>query len=386
MSPLSIKLNNLGISISFGERKPLKKSPEANQRKPRKYYVYSHTDADGSIFYIGKGTKHRAWSSHRHPVWKRYVNERLGGIWKVEILVDNLSEQQADELEAEWISHLGSSLVNWVNPGRDIDHEALERFHTLRRANKLFVAETRGLEKTSPSEAIHRYQTALEKLREYDDIVVERGLIAELTDGFKCGEPEILDRLTLCLIQQGRGAEALEQAERYFSEYPDALRMSIGQRIQKRVQKKSKANTNSNQSRTVKKPLFKRPKEAVLAPRIEAKKADQKRPGYHNGKHFTYYIQDINDLMREGKNDAAEDLLLSLIAATERESKKDDLAPPPYYVHRLAILYSKMKREDLELEILERYENLVKTLPGNKTPSARLVQRLSSLRAQFEEA
>ncbi len=32
-----------------------------------KFYVYSHTDKDGAVFYIGKGKGERAWEkSNRH--------------------------------------------------------------------------------------------------------------------------------------------------------------------------------------------------------------------------------------------------------------------------------------------------------------------------------
>ena len=45
--------------------------------KCREFYVYAHRDNKGAIFYIGKGTGKRAWSQDRHPVWHRYVKERL---------------------------------------------------------------------------------------------------------------------------------------------------------------------------------------------------------------------------------------------------------------------------------------------------------------------
>jgi len=45
----------------------------------RDYYVYVHRDAIRNIFYIGRGNGRCAWSVDPHPVWKKYISERLGG-------------------------------------------------------------------------------------------------------------------------------------------------------------------------------------------------------------------------------------------------------------------------------------------------------------------
>lgn len=126
-------------------------------------------------------------------------------------------------------------MVNWVNAGRDVDLEALTTFHRLRDANRKFVDETRSMEKAAPDEAISRYRQALIKLEEYEGLTLERGLIAELCERSKYGEPKILDRLTLCLTSVGRQLEAKEAAERYFERFPDARASSIGERVIKRV-------------------------------------------------------------------------------------------------------------------------------------------------------
>jgi len=93
--------------------------------KRKDYYVYAHRDLSRNIFYIGKGTGRRAWSKDRDIVWKRYVNERLGGQYEVEILTNNLSEPEAESLECELINEHGHNLVNWTNPGRQFDYPAI---------------------------------------------------------------------------------------------------------------------------------------------------------------------------------------------------------------------------------------------------------------------
>lgn len=214
-------------------REPLVSDPDVRQD----YYVYFHKTSRGEIFYVGKGTGERAWSKDRHPVWKKYVCERLDGHFEVEIARDGLSEDEAEKLEWDLICEHGENLVNWVNPGRDFDYEAIKKYHKLRNKNRKFVDETRQLEKNDPEEAAERYRRALAAMREYEAITKERGLIAELSGGPDWGDPNILDRLTLCLIRAGKPNEAIAESDRYFSDFPSAIRLSMGKKISKRIEK-----------------------------------------------------------------------------------------------------------------------------------------------------
>lgn len=203
----------------------------------RDYYVYFHKTVRGDIFYVGKGTGERAWSTDRHPVWKKYVFERLNGQYKVDIAHDGLSEQQAEKLEWSLICEHGQNLVNWVNPGREFDYEAIDRYHKLRNENRKFVDATRRVEENDYVGAAERYRRALKAMREYEAITRERGVVAELGGGPDWGDPNILDRLTLCLIRAGKPEEAIAEADRYFSEFPSVLTLSMGEKISKRVEK-----------------------------------------------------------------------------------------------------------------------------------------------------
>lgn len=204
--------------------------------KRKDYYVYVHRDSLGNIFYVGKGTGRRAWSKDRDIVWKRYVDERLGGQYEVEIIRSNLSEPEAEGLEWNLITEHGKSLVNWVNPGRQFDYADIERYHALRDANRLFIAKIRRLDKKDPAQAVTQYREALDRLREYENIVLERGLVAELAAGPKHGEPTIIDRLTLCLTKLDRADEAITEGERYFEEFPFDRNLSAGQRALERIE------------------------------------------------------------------------------------------------------------------------------------------------------
>jgi hypothetical protein len=201
------------------------------------YYVYLHLDKVGKIFYVGKGTAKRAWSKDRHPVWLKYVNERLNGDYIVEIFKDRLTEEDALEVEDQLIAEYGKQLVNWTNPGRNFDYQALEEFHRKRDANRAFVEETKKIEATDPTSAIERYLTALDRMREYESLTLETGHVAELRVRADRGDPNILNRLTICLQKLNRYSEMFEQAEKYFEDFPSSKEISIGKQIVKRIKK-----------------------------------------------------------------------------------------------------------------------------------------------------
>jgi len=71
-----------------------------------RFYVYSHVrKTDGKCFYIGKGTGDRYKLSHRrNQHWHRIVNKH--GFESI-ILVNNISEEKAFELEAEFCKQIG---------------------------------------------------------------------------------------------------------------------------------------------------------------------------------------------------------------------------------------------------------------------------------------
>lgn len=242
---VSTRLTNLGIEISLGtsERpKPLTPAKDADQTNPRKAYVYAHMDDGGNIFYLGKGEGRRAWSTDRHPLWRRYVEKHLGGKYQVRILKDNLSVQEAEEVEAEWIAQCSDSLVNWQNMGRDTDFQALDRYHRLRDANRSLIQQAKARERIDLAEAAQVYVQAIEAIAQYASISYEKGLVGKLLDEEaqdfgRSGEIEALDRLTMCLVKLNRSAEAASNVDRYFATYRRDLQLSAAQRIDKRIKK-----------------------------------------------------------------------------------------------------------------------------------------------------
>jgi hypothetical protein len=218
----------------------LEPSPAVDQSSPRRSYVYGHCTEQGVLFYIGKGVGRRAWSADRHPLWHRYVERHLAGKYSVTILADDLSPEDAEEREADWISQEWSTLVNWINVGRKTDFKALDRCRNLRNANEELAATARVLEKSDAEQAITLYRQALANIESYARIQPEQGLLGQLIEEERhengiSGQLEVLDRVTLCLCRLNRGAEAAALANDYFEKYRADRKLAASERIIRRV-------------------------------------------------------------------------------------------------------------------------------------------------------
>jgi len=100
-------------------------------------------------------------------------------------------------------------------------------------------------------------------------------------------------------------------------------------------------------------------------------------PGYYLGKHYTEYVETVNELKRAGELEKAEQLLLELIKAVESESKAEKFGVAPWYYEQLAIIYRKRKDYSKEIKILERFARQ-RHAPGASTP--KLLERLQKAR------
>lgn len=210
-----------------------------HQSREKRYYVYFHKDLQGNIFYVGKGTRRRAWSKYRHEIWKIYVQNHLQGQYIVEIYKDQLTERKAEELENELIEKYGKQLVNWINMGQEYDLDAIERRNQLMNDNEILIEEARSIEKINPDHAIEIYRIALKNLRKYMSICCHKNSLLEQLQAEmpKTGGWIILDRLTLCLVRMKRYDEAIMEAEKYFNDFPGVLNIKAGEQIRKRIEK-----------------------------------------------------------------------------------------------------------------------------------------------------
>ena len=80
--------------------------PLRGYSEERIFYVYFHKRPDGSVFYIGKGSKKRAWQKKdRNKHWRNVVDKHGG--FDVDIVKTELTEQEAFNLEVELILQYG---------------------------------------------------------------------------------------------------------------------------------------------------------------------------------------------------------------------------------------------------------------------------------------
>lgn len=91
----------------------------------RGYYVYAHKNSHtNEVFYVGKGRGRRAWDKKSRPqTWQEKITS-LRNAWTVEILMDDLSELEAFQLEHEKVVEYGGPARNGgkltnVVPGGD---------------------------------------------------------------------------------------------------------------------------------------------------------------------------------------------------------------------------------------------------------------------------
>jgi hypothetical protein len=71
-------------------------------RKPSRFYLYAYLRADGSPYYIGKGTRGRAWAPHDHG------RVRVPDKSRIVVLCEGLSNEESLEQEQGWIAHYGT--------------------------------------------------------------------------------------------------------------------------------------------------------------------------------------------------------------------------------------------------------------------------------------
>jgi HIRAN domain len=105
---------------------------------------------------------------------------------------------------------------------------------------------------------------------------------------------------------------------------------------------------------------------------------DKPTTGRVRGRHYTDYVENVRELRRSDKNEAAERLLLELVDAIEEESSVLGTGVAPWYYEQLAVIYRKRKDHIAEVAVLERYASQPHA-PG--AGPAKLSERLTKARS-----
>jgi hypothetical protein len=100
------------------------------------------------------------------------------------------------------------------------------------------------------------------------------------------------------------------------------------------------------------------------------------KAGYLNGRHYSAYTDAVRSLKKANRYDEAVALLRQLVQATEAEARADRCGVAPWYYEQLAIIFSKQKRPDDELAILERYDSCPKAPGAGPSKLAGRLQRV----------
>jgi hypothetical protein len=191
-----------------------------------RYYVYAHVDTHGEPFYVGKGTGRRAYSKDRDEIWRYYVDYHLGGDYRVEILHDGLSENDALWLEEAKITELGAQLTNRVNFGAPFDMEAFELRKSLKAQRGELKSQAMRLAQEDPKRCIELYQQAYELHKKECRIELERGLRAQLQteldskNGLRFADVGLVKLFVGDLMVQERYQEVIDLAEDFARTWP----------------------------------------------------------------------------------------------------------------------------------------------------------------------
>ncbi|MDO8273559.1 MAG: hypothetical protein Q7U82_16820 [Gammaproteobacteria bacterium] len=219
MSGITIKANSLGtISFEMGE------GASVDQHcKPGKFYVYTHKDKDGTVFYVGKGTGDRAHTRERSPEWLEYLGTRSDGTFLVEIVRDGISEEDALEIEDAVMKTHGGTIINRVNPHAPYDSTKFRAYcEAQRRFKDALKSATNSLKCKEFENAIPEFEAAysyhLEMARNANyNLGARNGL--KSTAFVYHPTSALADGYSMVLAKTGRNRELIAFAERYFQDY-----------------------------------------------------------------------------------------------------------------------------------------------------------------------
>lgn len=190
----------------------------ADLAKDPRFYVYVHQDLAGRIFYVGKGTRDRAWVGERDILWSHYVQTRLKGQYEVRIVAHGLTEEDALAREAKLMAELADQVVNRQNMGRAIDLEMHAQIMAINQQRD--DAYARGTASIDPAEKVRVFKQALEHHRSASRMSCETGIVGELLRELPLGYMGLLDSLVRAQIDLGDAVSADATLDDYVASFP----------------------------------------------------------------------------------------------------------------------------------------------------------------------
>lgn len=219
MSGITIKADSSGhISFEMGE------GAAVDQHcKPGKFYVYTHKDKDGTVFYVGKGTGNRAHSRERSPEWLEYLDKRSGGKFSVEIVRDGISEEDALEIEDVVMKMHGGTIINRQNAHAPYDSTKMLAYCKAQKCFSEALRRAADFQKAKEfDKAISEFEAAyahhLDVVRNADYDLGARNGLKSTTFAYH-PTSALADGYSMVLTKAGRNHELVAFAERYFRDY-----------------------------------------------------------------------------------------------------------------------------------------------------------------------
>lgn len=185
---------------------------------PRGSYVYVHEDEQGRPFYVGKGIQDRAWVYGRDPLWEHYVRTRLGGRYRIRILVDGVDDREALRLEEEAMAKYGDTLVNRQNFHRGLNMEVHRQLEHWRGQRDRLHAQAK-LE-GEPVKRLELLKAAMQAHDVQAGLVSEPGLVGEILRELPAfGHASLLDDVVSTFLDVGDVEGARKTLDGYVQRY-----------------------------------------------------------------------------------------------------------------------------------------------------------------------
>lgn len=190
--------------------------------KPGRFYVYVHKDAEGAVFYVGNGTRDRAYSRDRPPEWNEYVSKKSGGKFSVEIVRERISEDDALQVEDAVMAEYATTIINRVNMHAPYDAAKMIAYSEAMRSYDKGLQRAVDLVKAGKlDQAVVEFEAAyvryFDVINNHDyDLGARQGLAST---GFNFHPHALADRYTKALAKAGRYSELVAFADRYFRDY-----------------------------------------------------------------------------------------------------------------------------------------------------------------------